>query len=194
MGIEHVEIVQHFDATEERDAAVSGRPEWGNGLHPTRSARLVVRRGASAGTTLGEVGEVDPEVLTAFGIDPARGRVGWLLVDLGLVLAAAPRRSSSVAPVSRYPSTDVDLAFVVPDGVPAQAVEDTLRSSGGPLLERVWLFDVFRGPGLDKGERSLAYRLRFCAPDRTLTDEEVAELRSVCIAATEKEHGARIRS
>ena len=99
-----------------------------------------------------------------------------------------------MAPVSRYPSTDVDLAFVVPDDVPAQAVEDTLRSSGGPLLERVWLFDVFRGPGLNNGERSLAYRLRFCAPDRTLTDEEVAELRSACIATTEKEHGARIRS
>jgi phenylalanyl-tRNA synthetase beta subunit len=53
---------------------------------------------------------------------------------------------------------------------------------------------VFRGAGLRNDERSLAYRLRFCAPDRTLTDEEVAELRSVCIAATEKEHRARIRS
>ncbi len=96
--------------------------------------------------------------------------------------------------MSRFPSTDVDLAFVVPDDVPAQAVEETLRASGGPLLERVWLFDVFRGAGSSEGERSLAYRLRFCAPDRTLTDEEVAELRSVCIAATEKQHGARIRS
>jgi phenylalanyl-tRNA synthetase beta chain len=99
-----------------------------------------------------------------------------------------------VVPVSRYPSTDVDLAFIVPDEVPAHSVETTLRAAGGALLERVWLFDVFVGAGLSKGERSLAYRLRFCAPDRTLTDEEVAELLSACIAATEKKHGARIRS
>ena len=49
--------------------------------------------------------------------------------------------------MSRYPSTDGDLAFVVPDEVPADAVEETLRASGGPLLEKVWLFDVFRGAG-----------------------------------------------
>jgi phenylalanyl-tRNA synthetase beta chain len=99
-----------------------------------------------------------------------------------------------VTPVSRFPSADIDLAFVVPDDEPANAVEQTLRASGGELLEKVWLFDVFRGPGITPGERSLAYRLRFCAPDRTLTDEEVAQLRAKCIATVEKENGARIRA
>ncbi len=193
LGIEQVELEQRVDSGLQ-DAAEEDKVEWGKGLHPTRFARLVVKSGPSAGTALGEVGEIDPDVLSSFGIDPAQRRVGWLLFDVGLMLDAAPRRSSAVVPVSRYPSTDVDLAFIVPDEVPAHSVETTLRAAGGALLERVWLFDVFVGAGLSKGERSLAYRLRFCAPDRTLTDEEVAELRSACIAATEKKHGARIRS
>jgi phenylalanyl-tRNA synthetase beta chain len=197
MGIEQVDLVQRADPVGEVGEGGVGAPErlaWGRGLHPTRHARMLLSKGPRRGTACGEVGEIDPEVLSAFGIDATQRRVGWLCFDLGLLLEAAPRRSASVSPVSRYPSTDVDLAFVVPDEVSAGAVEQTLRSSGGPLLERVWLFDVFRGAGLSDGERSLAYRLRFCAPDRTLTDEEVAELRSACIAATEKEHGARIRS
>lgn len=194
IGIDHVELDQRPGPTDQHAASSRERLTWGSGLHPTRHARMVLRSGRLSGAALGEVGEIDPEVLSSFGIDPAHRRVGWLCFDLGLLLDDAPRRSVSVAPVSRYPSTDVDLAFVVPDDVPAQSVEQTLRTNGGPLLESVWLFDVFRGAGLSDGERSLAYRLRFCAPDRTLTDDEVAGLRSACIAATEKEHGASIRS
>jgi len=167
---------------------------WGSGLHPTRSAVLVVTSGANKDAAIGDLGEIDPEVLSAFGVDATRGRTGWLTVDLGLLLDVAPHRSDQMQAVSRYPSTDFDLAFLVPDDVPADRVERTLRSAGGALLERVWLFDVFRGPDLPVGERSLAYRLRFCAPDRTLTDVEVAELRSACIKEVESVHGAKIRS
>jgi phenylalanyl-tRNA synthetase beta chain len=182
MGVEGVEVRQIPEA--DRGAA---------GLHPTRAARLVVVAGPSEGAAIGELGEIDPEVVASFGAESVRGRVGWLLIDFKKLLDFAPRRSIYVTPVSRYPSTDIDLAFVVPDEVPAEAVEGTLRTSAGPLLEKLWLFDVFRGSGVSSGERSLAYRLRFCAPDRTLTDEEVAKLRSGCIANAEKEHGARIR-
>jgi phenylalanyl-tRNA synthetase beta chain len=164
------------------------------GLHPTRSARLVVSAGEGRGSAIGELGEIDPEVSSSFGISSSRGRVSWLVVDFGQLLALAPRRSINVLPVSRYPSADIDLAFVVPDQVPAVAVERTLQTSGGPLLEKVWLFDVFRGTGIPPGERSLAYRLRFNAADRTLTDEEVAQLRTQCIASVERETGGRIRA
>ena len=77
---------------------------------------------------------------------------------------AAPRRPLEAAPVSRFPSSDIDLAFVVPDEVPAQAVERPWSPAGGELLESVELFDVYRGDGLGGGVRSLAFRLRFCAP------------------------------
>jgi phenylalanyl-tRNA synthetase beta chain len=68
-----------------------------------------------------------------------------------------------------------------------------LRLAGGDVLESVALFDVYRGTGIDEGARSLAYRLRFCSPERTLTDEEVAGLRTSCIEAVEREFGAVLR-
>ena len=155
------------------------------GLHPTRSARARV-----GGIEVGTVGEVDPAVVSAFDLE---GRVGWMELDLQ-ALASAPRRSTSVVPVTVYPTSDIDLAFVVDDGVPAAAVESTLRVAAGALLESVGLFDVYRDPGhLGPGRRSLAFRLRFGALDRTLTDAEVAAVRARCVEAVESTHGASLR-
>jgi phenylalanyl-tRNA synthetase beta chain len=146
-----------------------------------------------SGDDIGVVGEVDPAVLDAFGLDATRQRVGWLEIDLDGLLGRAHRRPDVVVPVSRFPSSDVDLAFVVDDAVPASSVAQTLQRAGGPLLESSVLFDVYRGPGVPTGTRSLAYRLRFCAPDRTLTDEEVGDVRRGCIEAVESAHGAQLR-
>jgi phenylalanyl-tRNA synthetase beta chain len=154
------------------------------GMHPSRTARARVGE-----HTLGYVGEVDPDVVAAYGLD---GRVAWLELDMG-ALDAAPRRSEELRPVSRFPSSDIDLAFTVPDDVPAAAVERTLRDAGGELLEDVRLFDVYRGQGIDAGERSVAFRLRFCAQDRTLTDAEVGEIRARAIQAVESTHRAQLR-
>lgn len=150
------------------------------GLHPTRSAWLVV---PGADTVVGAVGEVDPDVAVDFGLD--RRRIGWLELDLGLLLdpTAVARRPDTVQPVSRFPSSDVDLAFTVPDEIPADRIGEALRDAGGELLESVDLFDVYRGPSVGPGRRSLAFRLRFSAFDRTLTDAEVGVLREACIAA-----------
>jgi phenylalanyl-tRNA synthetase beta chain len=162
----------------------------GPGLHPTRSARLVE---ASAATRVGTVGEVDPAVAADFGL--GERRIGWLEVDLGLLLdpRVVGRVSDLSRPVSRYPSSDIDLALVVADDVPADRVADELRRAGGELLESVTLFDVFRGPSVPEGSRSLAYRLRFCALDRTLTDAEVGELRRSCVEAAQRTVGAKLR-
>jgi phenylalanyl-tRNA synthetase beta chain len=155
------------------------------GLHPTRSAAVRVADGA-----IGWVGEVDPDVVAAWGLD---GRVGWLQVELA-PLFAARRADEGVRPVSRFPSSDIDLAFSVPDDVPAGAVGATLLEAGAPLVEWVRLFDVFRGAGVPAGQRSLAFRLRFAAPDRTLTDAERGELRRRCVDAVERAHGAALRT
>jgi phenylalanyl-tRNA synthetase beta chain len=148
------------------------------GLHPTRSAPLL----GPADLVVGAVGEVDPAVLEAFGIV---GRVGWLEVDLGRLLDGdrVPRRRDEVTMPTRFPSSDIDLAFLVDDDVPAGLVTDTLRTAGGELLESVSLFDVFRGEAVGPGRRSLAFRLRFSAPDRTLTDAEVGAVRQASIEA-----------
>ena len=154
------------------------------GLHPTRSADVVI-----AGRTRGHVGEVDPAVLEAYGVE---GRVAWLELDLGAVLDG-PHGNRTYTPVSKFPSSDIDLAFVVGDDVAASRIEASLRKGGGALLTDVELFDVYRGPGVDDGARSLAYRLRFQATDRTLTDSDVADVRQACIDQVVKKTGAVLR-
>ena len=121
------------------------------------------------------------------------GRVGFFSVSLEGLLAA-PRRSDQARPISRFPASDFDLAFVVDDEVPAAAVELTLRKAGGDLLEWVRLFDVYRDAQLGEGRRSLAYHLRLRALDRTLTDAQVAEVRQRGIEEVAVAHGGELRA
>jgi phenylalanyl-tRNA synthetase beta chain len=172
-------------------------------LHEYRSGTLL--SGGVAGeeddgrrAVLGVVGEIDPVLVEAYGLVGADGRprpVGWLDLDLDVLLdpVRTARRPLESVPVSRFPSSDIDLAFVVPEEVPAGTVEATLAEAGGELLESVQLFDVYRGESVGGGARSLAYRLRFCALDRTLTDEEIGGLRGACITAVEQSHRASLR-
>ncbi len=155
------------------------------GLHPTRTAAVV----GAGGEPIGAVGEVDPDVLSGLGI---AGRVGVVELDLHHLLAE-PRHPDDSAPVSRFPSSDVDLAFSVPEDVPARDVEATLRQASGALLEQIALFDAYRGAELPEGTRSLAFHLRYTAPDRTLTDADVAAARRAGIDAVTATHGATLR-
>ncbi|UDY36223.1 phenylalanine--tRNA ligase subunit beta [Dermatobacter hominis] len=154
------------------------------GLHPARSATVEI-----AGAHAGEVGEIDPEVLDRFGIEQ---RVAWLELELGALLDL-PAPVHLARPVSRFPSADVDLAFVVEDRIPAAAVRATIRAAGAPLLRRLELFDVFRSDAFE-GARSLAFRLRFQADDRTLTDAEVGVVRQAIIDEVVATHDATLRA
>ena len=155
------------------------------GLHAARTARIEV-----TGVKVGHVGEVDPSVVEAFEVSE---RVGWLEIDLDLLLSLS-HGDRSFRPFSRYPSSDIDLAFEVDEKTPAASVESCLRSAAGDLLADLTLFDVFRGDPVGEGRRSLAFALRFQADDRTLTDAEVAEVRLRCIKAVEGDLGATLRS
>jgi phenylalanyl-tRNA synthetase beta chain len=169
------------------------------GLHPARSGLLVTSAGAaelegaeaSGQGFIGSLGELDPYVLSAF--DLTDRRVGWLELDMRRLLEA-PRRPELAEAVSRYPSSDIDLAFVLDESVPAARLQETLRLAAGELCESVQLFDVYRGAGLEQGRRSLAFRLRLVALDRTLTDQEVAEVRQSCIDAVSEAIGAELRA
>lgn len=154
------------------------------GLHPTRTAQVVV-----GGDAVGWVGEVDPDVLAAVGVPEA---VGWLELDLGAVLRA-PHGADQMQPVSRYPSSDIDLSFEVEESTPAGDVGRTLSAAGVDVVTAVALFDVYRGSGVPAGRRSLTYRVRLQAPDRTLTDAELASARDALIRAVEQSHPATLR-
>lgn len=151
------------------------------GLHPTRSATLSVGR-----DVVGAVGEIHPDVLDSFGVGE---RVAWLELDLGRLLATDPKIVQWKA-TSRFPSADVDLAFSVPDTVPAERVDKAIRQAGTGLLVDLALFDVFRGRGLADDARSLAYRLRLQAGDRTLTDADIVHVREKAIALVTKLGGS----
>ncbi len=155
-------------------------------FHPTRGARIL----GAGGVPLGAVGEVDPDVVAAYGLS---GRVGYMVVSLDLV-AEEPRRTGLAQEVSRYPASDVDLAFVVPDAVPATEVRATLCRTGGDLLESATLFDVYRGAQSGSGRRSLAFRLRYRARNRTLGEAELATVRQEAIDAVTVGHGGELRA
>jgi phenylalanyl-tRNA synthetase beta chain len=146
------------------------------GMHPTRTATVGV---------VGVVGEVDPGVLDAWSITE---RVAWLELDFD-ALVDLPHGDRPAKPVLRMPSADIDLALIVPSTVTAAQVEDALRHGGGELLVDLSLFDVYR---MTAGDRSLAFRLRFQAVDRTLTDADLAGVRSACIDAVQS-LGATLR-
>ncbi len=156
------------------------------GLHPSRGAHVT----GAEGQVLGAVGEVDPEVIEAYGL---RQRLGYLTLSVDALLAE-PRQPWQAHEVSRFPASDIDLAFVVADTVPARAIRDTLTEAGGDLLERAWLFDVYRSQTLGPGRRSLAFRLRFRAQDRTLDDSDLATIRQRAIDAVVAAHGAELRA
>ena len=88
----------------------------------------------------------------------------------------------------------MDLAFVLDEDVPADRLEETLVQGAGELLQRIQLIDVYRGDGVASGTRSLTFRLRLGALDRTLTDTELAVVRSAAIDLVEKRLPARLRS
>ena len=88
-------------------------------------------------------------------------------------------------PTSRFPSSDLDLAFTTPDSVTAEKVEKAIKQAAGPLLVDLALFDVYRA-GLPPDCRSLAYRLRLQALDRTLADAELTELRAKVVTGVGK--------
>ena len=150
-----------------------------------RSARVLVD-----GLEAGSVGQIAASATAYHAI--AAGAIGMEL-DLGVFLGGS-RRSPLARPVSRYPASGVDLAFVLADSVPAGDVLRTLRAAGGDLLEKVSVFDTFRSEAIGPGRVSVAFSLRFRSPDRTLTDTEVAALRQAAIDAVVAAHGAELRA
>jgi phenylalanyl-tRNA synthetase beta chain len=163
------------------DVAADEHPPW----HPGRCAVLRVD-----GVVVGHAGELHPRVVEALGLPP---RTAAAELDLDAVVAAAD--GLAVAPtLSTYPLATSDVALVVAADVPAADVEIALRAGAGPLLEALRLFDVYVGPGVPEGNRSLAYRLSLRAPDHTLTADEANAIRDAAVAEAGRRVGAVLRS
>jgi phenylalanyl-tRNA synthetase beta chain len=136
----------------------------------------------------GWLGEMHPSVAAQWDLETVAG----FELDFGALAAAAtvvPRYQD----LTSFPSVRQDIAVIVADDVPAARVVETIRAAGGALLQGADVFDVYRGAQVGEGRASLAVRLEFRAPDRTLTDEEVAQRRAKIVAALREQVGGELR-
>jgi phenylalanyl-tRNA synthetase beta chain len=155
-------------------------------LHPGRGAGVVVRDAGGGIGIAGLVGELHPMLAEAWEIGPGRVVVAELSVrGLTSGTLSVPR---AVAP-SRHPDAERDVAVVVDADRPSGELSEIIRGSAGPLLRDVRLFDVYRGAPLAADTRSLAFRLRFTAMERTLTDDELDALMAAVMMALEAAGG-----
>ena len=153
-------------------------------LHPGRAARIVI-----GGVPAGWIGEIHPQVAAGWDWgDPVAA------FEVNLDVAAEHVRFTAYEDLTSFPEIREDLAVIVADTVTAAQVLDVVRAAGGALLAGAEVFDVYRDEErIGAGNVSLALRLRFRAPDRTLTDEEVATRRRKIASALTAQLDGRVR-
>ena len=150
--------------------------------HPGRCAEVL-----AGDTVVGHAGQLHPAVIERSGLPK-----GTCAAELNL--DAIPFSESLPAPaVSPFPAVFQDVALIVDEAVAAQSVVDAVRDGAGELLEDVRLFDVYAGPQIGDGRKSLAFALRFRAADRTLTEDEASAARDAAVATAAERVGAQQR-
>lgn len=160
--------------------------EYGT-YHPGRCARI--RKEGADCLYLGIMGEVHPDVSEKYGIG-TRVYTAELMFDLIVELADIEK---IYRPLPKYPSTSRDIALIVSEGILAGQMESIIRDKGGRILESVQLFDVYRGEQVEQGKKSVAFKLTYRDPDKTLTDKEVAQVHDKVLQALEEKLSAVLR-
>jgi phenylalanyl-tRNA synthetase beta chain len=155
-------------------------------FHPGKCAQLII-----AGKSVGVFGELHPLVKRNYDFGPAPVLAAEL--EVNTILRAAPVLFNA-EPVPVFPPVLEDIAVIVDEDLPAERVVEVIMQSGGKMLKGVRLFDIYRGPQLGEGKKSLAYSMTYQAPDRTLTDAEAQKIRQRIIRGLEQELSARIRT
>ena len=158
-------------------------------FHPGKCARIF-----SGGKQVGVFGELHPQVRERYDW-PVTYKANQLLaadLDVDSVLSLMPTLYETV-PVQEFPPVLEDLALVVDESLPAERVAEFIRQSGGKVLREVRLFDVYRGEKIGAGRKSLAYSITYQASDKTLSDKDVAGIRTHILRRLEQELGAKLR-
>ncbi len=153
-------------------------------LHPGRSAQLEVD-----GEVVGLLGEIHPAVLEKYGLEE---RVYIFELNFDLLLRFVSK-GKLIQPLSKYPSVTRDIALIIPDKVAHKDILSRIHQEGGSLVESVRLFDLYRGPQVPKGHKSLAYSISYRSKEKTLTAEEVASVHTRIGRSLVAKFGGRIR-
>jgi phenylalanyl-tRNA synthetase beta chain len=158
-------------------------------FHPGKCARIL-----SAEKQVGVFGELHPQVRERYDWPVTYKDRQILAADLDLdgLLSLMPELYETEA-VPEFPPVLEDLALVVDESLPAERVAELIRQTGGKVLREVRLFDVYRGEKIGAGRKSLAYSLTYQAADKTLSDKDVAGIRTHILRRLEQELGAKLR-
>jgi len=170
-------------------ATVGPKGEGGDDVTGTLfvpSTAVVISVGS--GKQVGSGGRVRPDRIDA----PAWAGLVWAL-ELRLPEEPRMERTPTFRPLPQFPGVDRDLALLVPQEVPAGSVLECIRAAGGELLDEVTIFDVYRGEGVGEAQRSLGFRLRLQAWDRTLTDMEVDRVVAKVVTRLQEDLGVEHR-
>lgn len=136
-------------------------------LHPGRSGNIFL-----GDIYVGFMGEIHPAVQEKYHLE---NRTYCFQIYLEQVMEAA-QDVVKYRPIPKYPSVDRDMALVVKNEIPAEAINEIIWANGDNILTGVSLFDVYQGTQIPEGYKSLAYALTFQSGEKTLTDDEVSSV------------------
>jgi phenylalanyl-tRNA synthetase beta chain len=155
-------------------------------FHPGKCAMISLQD-----QELGYCGEIHPLVVDNYDLPDAPILAAEL--DVGSISTQVPDRYN-VESIPMFPPVLEDLAFIVEEGTQVQEIVELIQEAGGDTVTEVALFDVYRGGQAGKGNKSLAFNLKYQKPDRTMTDEEVSQIRQKIIKHLEVKCGAQLRT
>jgi phenylalanyl-tRNA synthetase beta chain len=152
--------------------------------HPGKTAKLVVGR-----TVVGTLGEVHLEVCENYGLD-----VPCFVAELNLdALYESSNMDKKYRPLPKFPAVTRDIALLVEDNTLVQEIDETIKKAGGNLVEKVELFDIYKGKQIPEGKKSIAYAIAYRDENKTLTDSEVNKVHEKILKSLEYKLGATLR-
>ncbi|AIY81738.1 phenylalanine--tRNA ligase subunit beta [Clostridium botulinum] len=151
--------------------------------HPGKTAKLVIGK-----NVVGTLGEVHLDVTENYGID-----VPCFIAELNLdALYESADMDRKYKALPKFPAVTRDIALLVEDSILVQEIEECIRKAGGNLVEKVQLFDIYKGKQIPDGKKSIAYAIAYRA-DKTLTDKEVNKVHDKILRSLEYKLGATLR-
>lgn len=173
-------IAEHLGVEKLSFARESENPTF----HPGKTACVNIRK-----ELLGTLGEVHPDVAENYGIE-ARCYIAELNMD---VLFANANLNKVYKVLPKFPAVTRDMALLVDDAILVQEIEDIILKQGGKMVEKVKLFDVYKGKQIPDGKKSIAYSILYRLENKTLTDEEVNKVHDKIVRTLENRLGAQLR-
>jgi len=165
------------------DVRFESESEYGV-YHPGRCARILLND-----VELGIMGEVHPEVCEKYGVG-TKAYCSELMFD---AVMKAAKTDKFYRPLPKYPATSRDIALLVEEEVQVGTLEAIIKENGGEILEKIQLFDVYRGKQIGEGQKSVAFALTYRGADKTLTEEDVAKVHNKVLSELKEKAKATLR-